>query len=322
MRYYWLICCFFGSITWAQAQPTVDSLHRLDWQDYLYRPVLFRAFVNDPNYYTSEVLLHLGKYRRFLPLILNDATYLKAFYQRSLPAIQRVWGQLDLVEKARLRHALLHLKVYLEDLDLASETRYLKACDTLPGHYMATRSHLQFHRNISDYFVRYDPVDDFYNGDWNNPKPEAATSPYRRLESFCYRRLKAGTPKANVLYLIDQLLLDLDFPINKRIKTSDQKLLIQDGYLHGDFFYQTPQLKESGRYDRGVKVGKWEQSNHSERIQTTYDAQGLMIERNWQSLYGSRLIYEIWFSIPQQKVRFVDYHRDGSSTIDYEGQFN
>ena len=330
-----LFLFFLSSVLSLRGQSSIDSLQQLSWNDYLYLSQRFQAFINDPNYWTSRILEEVRPYRSWIAVVFQNEAQLNLFYQANLPQIQRIWWKLSLAERAQLWEALSHIRQYLKEFSMERERAYEKACDTLPRVRLAGKSHLQFHRPTRDYFVRYHPTRDFYKGNWQRPKPSITTWPYRRLETFCYRRIQEGVPVGQLLRLVEQLQSDLDFPTKGTFKQYDdnQQVLhsqvgIKRQQLHGVYQCKSSNRSTTGRYRRGTRVGTWVHELTSGRgrleyrITIKYNQKGELVERFWQSYFANQLIYEIWLHVPSKKARFVNYStKSKRSVTEFEGAF-
>jgi len=303
-------------------------------------PRYLKTLLMDPNYQTSQLAYRLKNNKGLVVSILKNKNILAVTYDWIQPLIQERWKNLSYYEKAQLRILLLHCKDYLQNFSVEKEDAYLEECKNKKGGINLASSHIQFHRTLSglSYFARWNPNEDYYDKKRTKPKPEYTTSPYRRLETFFYRRVKEGVPLKNLRYMVEQLLADLPFPkegtfVSKQ-DTGEKRLLakvnVKNSQLNGVCMsYKYNHVQDSGRYVNNKKEGEW--ISHSYKpygdyslssISKEYYRKGKLIRRTWTSYYGGKKTYRIWFDLDKQRYSYTDIdYNTQEEELDYEGAF-
>lgn len=292
----------------------------------------------NPNYFVSDLAAEFNNYKGGLVAVLNSKNFVKTFYDWISPSVKKKWNGLNYMTKAELMLMIKHSEAYLANIDVKAEDAYLEACKKIEGRVLFGQSHVQFHRPLSakSYFIRWDRNKDFYDNDLNKPYPEYATSPYRRLETFFYRRIKDGVKVEALQYLVRRLKEDMKLPENGTYQTKDKKgnildqVSFRDGALHGVCkTFKWGMVADSGRYEMNQKEGKWVSRafSYGEKHEVEDEAieeykKGRLISRQWTSYWSGKVSYTIWFDMKKQKFQFKKGDaKEGTELIENEGHF-
>jgi len=307
----------------------------------------FEQFWDDPNYMTSEYLDGYALHKKAMVELLENQELVKGFYKWVEPVLKDRWETISYFERAELRRALQHCQRYLKNFSLEKEDAYLRACRRAEPVDMGPM-HLQFNRGLggTDYFTRWAPKKDFFKGELSKPKPESATSVYRRLETFLYRRIKEGALLETMQWILTELLTDLTVPKNKKISsTVSQKqmlnkkentrlvketLTFKKRMLHGPISWECdlPYYYEmiTGSYKKNKRIGTWTtRLYHSPAKKKLKDEviiqykKGKIVKRTWTSYWGGKPHQRIGYDLNTQNYRFSKFNKKGEEVVEKEG---
>lgn len=280
-------------------------------------------FAQDPNYYMSEYAMDYELLRDPLADMLSARPAAQQLYEWALPALKEKWAKMTHYERANIYMALKHAKQYMASFSVEAEDRYwniLRNRRYILAHDVNSTSK-SWNVYGEGVFTRKRPID-FYDSLFKEPYP--TNFPYRRIETFVYRRVKDGIPLGNMQYLVDRMLQDFPLPQNGRfeVKHPDGQLKekgeYKDGLPHGNWQVFLGTVNDSGYYDMGVKEGTWASKNDrfgSEYIDYSTYKKGFMVRNKSVSYYNGKLA---WLRELDSEKRKYIYERHYSGTPERE----
>lgn len=278
-------------------------------------------FARDPNYYSSDFAAYFQFYRDPLVSLLKSQTLTQQLYAWLKPGLLAKWKTMTWHEKMGMIEAIQHLKGYTATFSLAQEEAYAKA---MSGYLLDSyRVGVSWNGQLQgDYFfTRYRPQD----MGTNYQKPSAFYFPYRRLETFVYRRVKGGVPVAHLQWLMNALAKDFTAPVSQAVNAEYPELSLKEtGTIRNakrEGVWKLYQKNEQGQYILTDSSTWLNGKRHGKRVlRGTYDPESYTVEMYENGLQQEYIYYSAWkgkvssvSSINNKKrVRtYTAYHDDG-----------
>lgn len=256
----------------------------------------WKRFVHDSNYEMSEYASSFSDVKRPLVEVLKSESMTAVMYKWALPTIKARWEGLTMHEKCAIVLALEHGKKYLADFSKEEEEAYYRAMQDI--RYPIGVFGWSYGNMGKLLYTRRTPQD-FYEGDYRKPHP--FHHPYRRIETFLYRRIKDGVSVNLLKTYIDKLLQEFVLPINQSFADSTESGQFKNGKPDGIWqLYQESERygmvrTDSGNYVNGVKEGIWVSRGTYDPKDTTWDTyeQGKKVKSEYHSYWKTHLSF-IW----------------------------
>lgn len=306
----------------------------------------YSRFKEDPNYELSDLSSYFFPLKAAFNTIYKSKELSGIFYEWAIVIIKKKWSQLSVHDKSAYLDLLKHASEYLSKFSLEDEKKHFEACLKVPT-VIKYEPHYQLFRGVSgeSCFTRY-AKSDFFDNDYTKPFPESCHSPFRRIETFFYRRALDGAEVNLMRSAIDRLISDLKFSADMKVNSKDkngqmiESATVAKGKKEGVWkFYKNVEfnkknihfLADSGMYKNDRKEGLWmhyviEEGQRVPFLKINYQ-NGQIITRTyynfWSGKQGMILTTEIHIDFSNRTCYYKDYDSKTASLVTvYNGKMD
>lgn len=286
------------------------------WADMLGRRfalINFIPYVKDPNYELSEIAGKFGSMKKPLTEVLQSESLTQLLYHWMLPSLHDKWDQMNQHEQTALVLTLRHASTYLQHFSIEKEEAYFQTMKEIQ--YPIGVFGWSYGQMGESLFTRRTPAD-FYEGNYQMPHP--FHHPYRRVETFIYRRAKEGVSVDLMKTYIAKLLSEFQLPENKQFSEELESGEFKDGKPHGvwQLYEKTSKFGlvciDSGNYENGLKEGVWMSRGTYDPKDTTWDTyeKGKKVKSEYHSYWRTNLSF-IWIVDLKERHRIDKRYSTG-----------